>query len=125
MLKTLLMIGAGGFIGSTTRYLIFKGTESIFSSHYPLGTFIVNVVGCLLLGAIYAISDRWGFGDPDVKLMLTLGVCGGFTTFSTFINENYNLFIDGRFLVSAVYIILSLTIGLVCVKLGHALVNLF
>ena len=81
------------------------------------GTLVVNVVGCLLIGLIYGASDRWGISG-DMRLLLTVGFCGGFTTFSTFMNESLSLMRADNLLSLALYASLSVGLGLVAVWAG-------
>src|SRR5690349_23792909 len=97
-MRILLLIGAGGFLGSVARYLTQQGIGKILPLTFPYGTFIVNLAGCFLIGVLYGISDRSNFMSTEWRLFLTTGFCGGFTTFSTFSMEAYSLVRDGQYL---------------------------
>lgn len=125
MLRILLLIGTGGFLGSISRYLLAKLLQQQFLSPFPYGTFGVNILGCFLIGLFYGLSERTGFISDDLRLFLTVGFCGGFTTFSTFANENLSLLRDGAFLYFAAYSAFSLFFGLVAVYLGNLTTKLF
>lgn len=123
MLKTLLFIGAGSFAGGIARYLITRLIQNHTASGFPWGTLAVNVAGCLLIGLLYGLFERGNLMDRDLRLFLTVGFCGGFTTFSTFMHENYIL-LEGRwFLLSAGYAVLSLVSGLAAVYLGYLIIK--
>src|SRR5512133_976796 len=97
MIKTLLLIGTGGFLGSISRFLTSKYLQNMFPSAFPFGTFFVNITGCFLIGLIYGISERSALFTTEWKMFLAVGFCGGFTTFSAFANENIALLRDGDF----------------------------
>ena len=118
MIKSLLFIGTGGFIGSISRFLASRYLQNVFPSSFPFGTFFVNVTGCLLIGLIYGFSERSSLLAPGWKLFLTVGFCGGFTTFSTFANENLALLRDGEFLYFFLYTGLSVFLGITATFFG-------
>ena len=112
MLKTLLFIGTGGFIGSISRFLASRFMQNTFPSALPLGTFFVNISGCFLIGLIYGLSERGTLFTSGWKMFLTVGFCGGFTTFSTFANENLAMLRDGDFFHFLLYTGLSVFLGI-------------
>lgn len=118
MLKTLLFIGTGGFIGSISRFLASRFMQNTFPSALPLGTFFVNISGCFLIGLIYGISERSALFTSGWKMFLTVGFCGGFTTFSTFANENLAMLRDGDFFHFMLYSGLSVFLGIGATLLG-------
>jgi fluoride exporter len=118
MIKTLLFIGTGGFLGSISRFLASRFMQNNFPSAFPFGTLLVNVTGCLLIGFIYGISERSTLLTPGWKMFLTVGFCGGFTTFSTFANENLALLRDGDFFHFTIYTSLSLFLGIAATFFG-------
>lgn len=118
MIKTLLLIGSGGFLGSISRYLASRFLQNSLPSAFPFGTFFVNVSGCLLIGLIYGISERSALLTPGWKMFLAVGFCGGFTTFSTFANENLALLRDGDFFQFFLYTGLSVFLGIAATFLG-------
>lgn len=125
MLKTLFFIGSGSFIGGIARYLISKMVQNSVASSFPYGTLVVNLVGCLLIGLIFGISERTNLISDEWRIFLTIGFCGGFTTFSTFANENMILLRDGNFFYFSLYTGLSVFLGLFAVFFGNALTKLF
>lgn len=112
MLKTILLVGTGGFLGSVSRFFTSRWVQDHFPSAFPYGTFAVNITGCLLIGLIYGFSERSSVLTPGWKLFLAAGFCGGFTTFSTFANENLALLRDGEILHFFLYTVLSVTLGI-------------
>jgi fluoride exporter len=93
------LICLGGAIGTGARYLTALGAAAAFGSAFPFGTLIVNVVGSFLLAMIVQISSATEMISADVRLMLTTGVMGGFTTYSTFNYETTNYFREGAWLL--------------------------
>jgi fluoride exporter len=113
-----LIIGAGGFLGTVTRYLMVQFVDSKFSSEYPLGTLAVNITGCFVIGLIYGLSTSETVSDNNWKLFLTTGFCGGFTTFSAFALENTK-FLEQKMIAPAlVYITASVVLSIVAAILG-------
>ena len=121
ILKLMLIAGAGGFVGTCLRYLIGVFAKQWCSGAFPLGTFIVNALGCLVIGVVYGLSEKSGILNSNHVLLLATGFCGGFTTFSAFANEAWMLGTKGDILMSMVYIAASIIVGIFCVWLGRAL----
>ena len=109
-----IVVGVGGFIGSVCRYLI--GLLPIEAgSGFPIKTLAINVVGSFCLGLIAALAAKNEGMDPHVVLLLKVGVCGGFTTFSTFAYESTELIRSGHTLTAFAHICLSVLLGVVAV----------
>ena len=123
-MKELLLVCIGSFFGGGARYLVGKVVQSLVAVSFPWGTMVVNVVGCFLIGLLSGLSIG-GHISPTTKLVLVTGFCGGFTTFSTFMNENLLLGRDGALLSAALYTLLSLALGLVAVIIGYHLASKF
>ncbi len=117
-----LWVALGGAIGSVARYLIglIKLNESVV---FPYKTLIINIVGSFLIGLITALSLSKGNMNPDMVLFLKVGICGGFTTFSTFALESSNLFQGGRIGTAILYIVLSLTLSIVAAFAAQQIVH--
>lgn len=123
MLKTILFIGAGSFFGGVVRFLVSRAVQSGVSSGFPWGTMVVNVAGCLFIGILYGLFERNHVGNEAVRMFLTVGFCGGFTTFSTFVHENYALLGSGHFSHAVLYPVLSFALGLLAAWIGHLVVR--
>ena len=121
MYKTIIAVGLGGFIGSVLRYLVSRLTTGVDFASLPLGTLTVNVLGCFVLGLLSGLFERTGSLSPELKLLLTTGLCGGFTTFSTFMGENFSMARNGQFMLMAAYLMLSLVLGFVLFFAGYAM----
>lgn len=118
MLKTMLIVGSGGFIGSMLRYLVQVNVEKLMSGTFPMGTLLVNVTGSFIIGIIYAFAEKGNLMSPEWRIFLAVGVCGGFTTFSTFTMDNLNLLKDNSLFQLLLYTGGSLFLGIVAVYLG-------
>lgn len=125
MLRSILVVGAGGFIGTVARFLISRYFQENISSVFPWGTFTVNLIGCLLIGIIYGISEKGDFLSADLRLFLTVGICGGFTTFSTLANDSFLLLRQDEWIRFALYTSLSFFLGLLAVYAGRFMIKLF
>jgi CrcB protein len=117
-LYTLFIIGLGGFIGSTLRYVTVRLVDSKLNALIPYGTLIVNVVGSFLLGMIYMLALRKAGISEDVRLFLGVGFCGGFTTFSAFALENFTLLEQKIMGVSLLYITISIVGSILALAAG-------
>jgi CrcB protein len=116
-----LLVAIGGALGSVLRYLTSLFVSHYFSGKFPLATFIINFLGCFLIGVFLHFSLR---ADEKLKYLFVIGFCGGFTTFSTFANENLQLFQSGNYFLALVYMLLSVILGVVAVWLGMVLLKL-
>jgi CrcB protein len=101
----LLLIAIGGALGSVARYLLSTFVLQVSGSLLGVGTFAVNVVGCIVFGVIAGLAERRFVFGPEARMFLLVGVLGGFTTFSTFAFESVQLLRDGQFLAAAVNIV--------------------
>lgn len=124
MFKEVILIGCGGFIGSVARYYVSKLNLTLDFFSIPLGTLFVNILGSLLLGFLTGIVVKSPILTLEWRLFLMVGICGGFTTFSTFTSENMMLLHNGQFLTAALYTGLSLLLGFIAVFAGYAISNL-
>ena len=121
-MKELLLVCIGSFFGGGARYLVSKVVQSWMAVSFPWGTMAVNIAGCFLIGLLSGLS-LGGNISPTTKLVLVTGFCGGFTTFSTFMNENLMLGRDGSMLSAFLYTLASLVLGLLAVILGYQIVK--
>lgn len=118
MVKTLILIGTGGAIGSILRYLSAVLVNKYFNGAFPLATFCINMLGCLLIGIAMAIIEKQSWAGTDFKFLFVTGFCGGYTTFSAFAHENVSLINTNNTLMAFTYIGASVITGLVFVWLG-------
>ena len=122
-MKPLLLVAAGGAIGSTARYLLSAWTlHRTLDWRFPLGTFAVNVLGCLAVGVIGGYVVKHDSFSSDARLFLLTGLAGGFTTFSAFGLETFYLLRRSEYLVAAGYVASSVMLGLLVLWLGFAAV---
>ncbi len=121
----LLLIGMGGFIGATLRYTLSGLVQSLSkSTQFPFGTLAVNLVGCLLIGALSYLAESYNTFSPETHSLVFLGFLGAFTTFSTFSSESLTLLRDGQNLLSYLNIGIHVLFGLGAVWLGRAMAAL-
>lgn len=119
--KILLLVGIGGFIGSIGRYLTGYYFLKILPAIFPYGTFAVNIIGCLAIGIIYGYSERFSWSGAEWRLFLATGICGGYTTFSSFSYENVKLLQEGEYKIFALYTTASFVLSLSAVFAGLSL----
>jgi len=117
----LTMVALGGAFGSVCRYLMHAGVNKLAGMRFPLGTLSVNVLGCLLVGFLAASLGRHIPIRDELRLGILVGVLGGFTTFSTFGYETYQLAAEGDLRIAAANVCLSCGVGLAAVWLGVSL----
>jgi len=122
-MKQLLLVGFGGFIGSILRFMISKLNHSWHFLSLPVGTLTVNIIGSLLIGVLMGLSTKGNLLSADLRLFLMVGLCGGFTTFSTFSGENMLMLQTGQIMTALMYIALSVILGLFAVFGGWYLVK--
>jgi len=119
-----MIVGFGGFIGTVARYLTSRYFQENIASVFPWSTLTINVIGSLLIGIFYGISEKGDFLSPDFRLFLTVGICGGFTTFSTFSNDAFILLRQDEWLRFAFYTSMSFFLGLLAVYFGRIIIKL-
>lgn len=118
MLRTILLVGMGGFLGSVSRFLVGQGLHRIFDTIFPIGTMAVNIIGSFIIGVIYSFAERDNLVTPEIRMFLTIGFCGGFTTFSSFAFDQLNLLKDSGILYLSIYVAGSVFLGLLAVYFG-------
>lgn len=119
-MRLILAIGAGSFIGGVFRYILSLLIQGKAASVFPLGTLVVNLLGCFLVGVIFGFFDR-GQLSHEWKLFLATGVVGGFTTFSAFSNESIVLLREGHTQAALLYIFSSVILGLLATYVAYFL----
>jgi len=121
-LLQILIIGLGGFIGTIARYGVSILAYRYAGATFPFGTLTVNLVGCFLIGIVYSLIQERDLLSTSSRLFLTVGVFGGFTTFSSFGNETLLLMRAGNPLLGLLYVLVSVLLGVLAVWAGYAVV---
>lgn len=117
-----LVVGIGGFIGAVCRYLIGLipiKEECVF----PIKTFVINILGAFIIGIIAALALKNESLNPKAVLFLKVGICGGFTTFSSFALETSDLIKNGNTYIALLYVIFSTVIGIIAVFAGQEIIR--
>ncbi len=122
MIKAILLVGSGSFIGGAARYFVSTLMKDT-GSGFPLGTLTVNLAGCFLIGMLYGLFARFSTTDSSWCLLLTTGLCGGFTTFSTFANESLKMLQSGNTWGFIGYVAVSVVVGVALTALGYMIVK--
>lgn len=112
MIRVILIIGIGGFAGTIARFLFHSLISRFYPVAFPAGTFSINLLGCLLIGVFYALSEKEGLLPPEWRMFLTTGFCGGFTTLSAFSFESVQLMNAGEYKLMIVYSFLTVVFGI-------------
>lgn len=118
-----LLIGAGGFLGAITRYVLALWIGQRWGRNFPLGTFVVNVSGSFLIGFLMSLFTERFMVNPQWRLLLIVGFLGSYTTFSTFQYETNMLIKDGEWIIALLNVIFSVVAGFVALKLGELIVK--
>ena len=117
-IRNIIAVGAGSFIGGIARYLVSLAMKGI-SKGFPWATLLVNLLGCLIIGLLWGFLSRNASESTSWGLFLTVGLCGGFTTFSTFSKEALTMLQTGQIWGFASYIAISILAGIALVALGY------
>lgn len=120
MWKQTILIFIGGGLGSLSRFVL----ANKLNNELPYGTFLANILGCLLIGIFIALFEKEIFSN-SLYLFLTIGFCGGFTTFSSFVAENFKMITQGNIIHFFIYLFLSFLIGVFMIYVGVKFVKLF
>jgi CrcB protein len=123
-MKLILFIGLGSFIGGVLRYLLSQFIQAKFLSTFPFGTLSINILGCLVIGVVVALSDRTSLA-PEWRLFLATGFCGGFTTMSAFSNETFSMLREGQLWNAWAYVLASLILCVVATFIGFIIPRFF
>jgi fluoride exporter len=122
-MKALLLVGLGGGIGSMLRYVVSLLTFKNDNATFPWSTFIVNVIGCLIIGLLFSYFEKQELLQSNLKLLFITGFCGGFTTFSTFALENVQLIQSGNLTNAIIYSLSSVIVGISATIAGLYLIK--
>jgi CrcB protein len=118
----LLLVGAGGFLGSVLRYGVSGLVHRLVpATLFPLGTLVVNVAGCFAIGLVAGMAETRGVLSSQTRLFLLIGLLGGFTTFSTFGHESFSFVREAEGMKALLNVLLSVVLGLGAVWIGHAI----
>ncbi len=121
----ILCVGAGGFLGAVARYIVGGWVQDLLQKpSFPYGTLTVNVVGCLLIGALMGLVESRQLFGPEIRAFLLIGLLGGFTTFSTFGYETMALIRGGETVAAVANVSLQVGLGLAAVWSGYSLSRL-
>jgi CrcB protein len=120
LFHAMMLVGAGGFLGSIFRFLIYNLTQRFWGDSFPWGTFIVNIVGCFIIGVLFGLWSKGNLNVVNNRLWIT-GFCGGFTTFSAFSQDSLYLLHQEQFTAFLLYVMGSVVIGLLATFIGMSL----
>ena len=123
MIKSVLIVGIGSFIGGALRYLISTLFKQYCTQGFPWGTLLVNLMGCFIFGVIFALFSKYSSTSHPWCLLLTTGLCGGFTTFSTFAYESVLMLQQGNLSGFISYVATSLIMGISLFALGYWIIK--
>lgn len=122
-MKEIILLGFGGFIGTSLRYGAQLLVNKFISVVFPMGTFLINISGCFLIGLLYGIALKHEWMTNEWRLFLITGLCGGYTTFSTFSYESVELFRQGHYVYLLLYIFLSVGAGVLATVAGLSVIK--
>ncbi|MBH23723.1 MAG: fluoride efflux transporter CrcB [Myxococcales bacterium] len=126
MLKLILMVGLGGFIGATLRYGVAEGVQKLTQTDdFPWGILAANLIGCLVIGLLARLGELHEIFTPQTRALIFTGVLGSFTTFSTFSSDSLGLFQEGRPQAALANVLVQVVAGLGMVWLGQLIGGLF
>ncbi|MDD9301761.1 MAG: fluoride efflux transporter CrcB [Desulfobacter sp.] len=119
------MVGLGGALGAICRYMVYETCLIMVKEAWlPLGTLIVNILGCFLIGFLGGIAETRDLFSPELRALIFVGFLGGFTTFSTFGYESFFFIRNGQAEMAAINVALQLTLGILGVWAGFTLAKL-
>jgi CrcB protein len=107
-LQQIIIAGLGGFIGSACRFWLASVSYRLLGQDFPYGTMIVNILGCFLIGLLMSIFEERFLVSPNLRIFLTIGILGGFTTFSSFSFESLSLLREGNYFSGMSNILITL-----------------
>ena len=116
----ILLIGVAGLLGTLARYWLSGWLDSRWGATFPIGTMLVNLTGCLAIGFLFHATEEKYLIDPVIRTAVLAGFLGGFTTFSSFAVQTFNLIRDGEVFLAGANLLISNAIGLIFVWAGYA-----
>ena len=117
-MSKLINLIVGGIFGTLARYFLTGFVYKLTGPDFPYGTLAVNLTGCFIIGVLVSFSDNKFLLGPNARILLMIGFCGAFTTFSTFILETSNLIKDGQTIRAFLNVLLSVAIGFIVFRIG-------
>ena len=117
MIVNILSLIIGGAVGTISRYLLTAGVHTFLRKDFIYGTMTVNLIGCLIIGLMAGLTDRFNI-DRNIELLVVAGFCGAFTTFSTFMLETSEMIREGNNLLAFTNIAISIVAGFFLLRLG-------
>ncbi len=125
-MNRILLIGIGGFVGSILRYGLSGLVHQTFTkTWFPVGTLIVNILGCFLIGLLGGLAENRQVFTPEFRLLVFIGFLGGFTTFSTFMYEIFSFSRDGQFFISFANLGMHIILGFCSAWFGNSISKIF
>ena len=113
-----LLVGVGGFIGSILRYWLTDAAQRSTQGGFPVGTLAVNILGCLAIGILWSLVEYRQWLNPELRIFVTVGILGGFTTFSAFGYETFVLIRDGQYPWALANVAANVVLGIGAVIVG-------
>lgn len=123
MIKSILIVALGSSLGGALRYIISELMKDYLGHGFPWGTLAVNLLGCLAFGVVFALFYKYDLISNPWYLLLTTGVCGGFTTFSAFAHESMQMLQGGNVGAFASYVAISVVVGMLLMAFGYWVVK--
>ncbi|HPE34868.1 MAG TPA: fluoride efflux transporter CrcB [Bacteroidales bacterium] len=123
MFKSVIIAGIGGFIGTALRFVISRYFQLHYLSVFPWSTFLINILGSFLIGIFFGLSEKGNILSSEWRIFLTVGICGGFTTFSSLSNDAFLLMQNREIFRLFIYAGLSFVLGLAAVFTGRLIIK--
>lgn len=117
----IVLIGVAGLVGTLSRYWLAGWVDARWDTRFPAGTLLVNLIGCFAIGFLVHAMEQKFIVDPDISAAILVGLLGGFTTFSSFAVQTFNLLRGGEIFAAGSYLVLSNAGGLILVWAGYRL----